>query len=316
MERKTQMEPFFRIIILSISKTIQLIPKQVILIIGKLLGWIGRCILRFRYPVIKNHLEIAFGETLSPGEIKSLVNKIYLHLSLTLIEILQLPGANLPLLAERVKIKGFEHIESALKQKKGVLILTGHIGNWELAGIALSNKGLKISAIGKDMKSKIGNTMIKLIRDDNGIKTIAKKKSMKNILKSLRNNDVVVVMLDQNMTGKDGIFVDFFGYKANTMTSLAIIAERTGAQIVSGYIRRTDDCHHHECILEELIELKFESDDKNLNILNNTQILTHKLESIIKKQPDQWIWIHKRWRTRPIEENHSPFIYKRRHYKT
>ncbi len=308
-----KMATFIRLIILLISKTIQLIPQKIIIFLCKALSWVACRLLKFRYAIIKNHLEVAFGKSQSPEEIKSLINKVYLHLCLTMIEILQLPHANLPKLSQRVEIEGFDHIESALKQKKGVFILTGHIGSWELAGIAISNYGIKISAIGKEMKSQFGNMIIKLIRDDNGITTIPKKHSMKNILKSLKNNEAIVVMLDQNMTGKDGIFVDFFGHKANTMTALAVLADRTGTPIIPGYTFREKNCYHHKCVIEAQIKLENNSENSNQNIIKNTQILTHKLESYIKEHPDQWIWIHKRWRTRPIEETSTPFIYKRRH---
>ncbi len=308
-----QMETFIRLVILLISKTFQLIPQKIVIFFCKALSWVGCRLVKFRYAIIKNHLEVAFGKTQSQEQIKSLIDKVYLHLCLTLVEILQLPAANLPKLAQRVEIEGIEHIESALKQKKGVFILTGHIGSWEFAGIAFPKFGSKINAIGKEMKSKIGNIIIKLIRDDNGINTIPKKHSMKNILKSLKNNEVIVVMLDQNMTGKDGIFVDFFGHKANTMTALAVLAERTGTPIIPGYTYRENDCYHHKCVIEAQIKLEKKSENSKQSIINNTQILTHKLESFIRKHPDQWIWLHKRWRTRPHEETSTPFIYKRRH---
>lgn len=302
-----------RFIFIFVSKIIQLLPSRLIISSGLSLAWIAQKIVRFRLPIIKNQLDVTFGKTKTASEMSGLISDVYRHLFLTLIEILQLPSASIPDMARRVNIRGFENIQSALNRKKGVLILTGHIGNWELAGIALVNKGLKVSAIAKEMKSNVGNIMIDLIRDSNGNTTIPRKNSMKNILKSLKNNEVIVVILDQNMTAKDGVFVDFFGYKASTMTSLAVIAKHTGAAIVPAYTYRNNDLFHHDLIIEPELKLENKFSDKDKKIAYNTQVFTTKLEHFIVNNPAQWIWLHKRWRTRPLSEDSCPFVYARTH---
>lgn len=299
------MTHFFLIIL----KPFQLLPEKLAIQTGIFFGWIMHRILKFRYRIIVNHLNVIFESSKSKEEIEELVKAIYRHLGLVLIELLRLPRMKRSEINRKTIIHNEEYVQQALARGKGVFILAGHIGNWELVGAACHGFGYTVNAIGKEMKTRAGNAIVKLIRDDNGVTTIPRNKSMKQILKALKANEVVVVMLDQNMTRDEGVFAEFFGYQACSMPALAILAERSGAPILPMGCYRDPDFVHHHCLFLPEIKLENIHENRGANIVHNTQRFNNVLESIIRDYPDQWIWIHKRWRTRPDGEERSPFFY-------
>jgi len=117
------------------------------------------------------------------------------------------------------------------------------------------------------------------------------------------------MLLDQNMTHNDGVFVDFFGHKASTMPALAVLAARTGAAVLPTYTYRDPDLIRHHCAVLPEIQIDRGHKDSTDSIVLNTQKFTSALESIVDQHPDQWLWIHKRWKTRPEGESVSPFKY-------
>ena len=299
-----------RIIILAVSKMFRLIPDQLAIRVGLFFSWILHRILKFRYNIIHNQLTVVYGKTKSKVEIDRIILGIYRHLGLMVVELLRLPGISKKEIQEKIIFHGDDIAKRAIAKGKGIIILTGHIGNWEMMGPAWVQKGYNIAAIGKEAKSNAGNICISLIRDENGVTTIPRSKSLKDILSILDNNGVVGVMIDQNMTANEGIFVDFFGLQACTLPGLAVLAARSGAAILPAYSYRDADLKHHHMVVLPEIGLEKKSKNTRLNITRDTERFTKVLESIIDEHPEQWLWIHKRWKTRPKEERLSPFEYK------
>lgn len=302
------MQRSWEYMILLLTFPFRLIPTAFAVRLGCSCGWVLQHVIRFRRSVIKTQLNVALGVDGTDPRYSPLIAGIYRHLGLLVIELLRLPRINRATLANRVTYHGMENLEAAMAKGKGVIVLTGHIGNWELVGAASSDKAFTFSAIGKEMKSDAGNAFVKLIRDDNGVRTIARSKSLKQILKALKRNELVVFMLDQNMTSKEGVFVDFFGQPACTMPALAVIAARSGAAVLPYYSYRDPDLVRHHCVMLPEVEV----DDAGAStdpVHENTERYTKVLQSIIEEHPEQWLWIHKRWRTRPPSAGPSPFAY-------
>lgn len=279
--------------------------------LGKFVGWLLHRVVRFRRAIVMNHVQVAYGCRYSADELADLVSRIYRHLGLLLIELLRLPRISGAEVARKVIFHGEEHLIQARQKGKGVIVLTGHIGNWELAGAAYARNSYPTHAIGKEMKTAIGNALIQLVRHDNGVSMIAKRNSLREILTALKRNELVVFMLDQNSAGRDKVFVDFFGQLASTMPGLAIIAARSGAAVVPSYIYRDRDYIHHHCDVWPAVDLSDTNFQADGAVTDVTARCTKIIESMIEQHPDQWLWIHKRWRTRPAGETSSPFIYRR-----
>ena len=295
-----------RILVITVTQLFHLIPERIALSFGLFFGWILHRIVRFRYNIIRKQLDVAYGKTMTKNEIQRLIKKVYRHLGLMVIEILRLPGISQKEVTRKIIFHGDDIAKKAIAKGKGVIVLTGHIGNWEMVGPAWSQKGYRLYAIGKEMKSHIGNVFIKLIRDDNGVTTIPRRNSLKDIIQLLAKNEVIVVMIDQNMKASEGVFVDFFGQQACTLPGLAVLAARTDAAILPIYCYRDDDLKHHHTVVLPEVEYEHKYDKARANIIHNTARFSKVLESIISEHPEQWLWIHKRWKTRPPKEGSSP----------
>jgi len=298
-----------RYLLLAVAKCFQLLPEKVAVFLGLSLGWVLHRVIRFRHKIIYGQLKVVYGNNKNEEEIQNIIKANYRHMGLIIIEMLRLPGISKTVIREKAIFHGRENVEKALNKGKGVFILSGHIGSWEFVGAAWAERGYSISAIGKEMKDDAGNIVISLIRDGNGVPTIPRRNSMKTILRLLKKNEFVGVMLDQNMTKNDGVFVDFFGQKASTMPALAVLAARTGAAVLPAYTYRDPDLIRHHCVALPEIQIDGEHKDSTDSTVQNTQKFTSVLESIVDQHPDQWLWIHKRWKTRPEGESLSPFKY-------
>ncbi len=286
-----------------------LLPQGVAIQLGRLIGWLLRNILHFRHQVVEGQMKMVYGHRKSPEEISRLVRLQYQHLGLLLMEMLRLPGISRRKHPLPLRLSGMENVDAALAKGKGVIIVSGHIGNWELGGITLANSGYKVYAIGKEMKSEAGEIMKQMIRDDNGLLTIARRNSLRQILRALKDNSVLIIVIDQNMTVRDGIFVDFFGQAACTMTAAAVLAERTGAAVLTGSTWRTDDLLHHEGMILPELRITDAPEQHEAKIHHLTQAYSKALESLIDQHPEQWLWLHKRWKTRPPDETEPPIRY-------
>lgn len=272
--------------------------------LGTLVGWLLR-VFGFRRRIVEMQLAIVFPK-LSRDDLCELRSRVYQHFGRLLVEILSFPGMCTERILKHVEWQGREHLEAALAKGKGVCLLCGHLGSWEVPGIAFAALGYDFRAIGKEMKSKAGETFRVMLRDENGVGTIPRRGSIRDILRGLKNGGIIAFVLDQNMTSDEGEFVNFFGYPACTMTNLAVIAQRTGAAVVPGHTWRDDEGVHHCVVLPELAL------PANATLEELTQYFSLTLEDMIRAHPEQWLWIHKRWRTRPEGESDSPFDYRKR----
>jgi Kdo2-lipid IVA lauroyltransferase/acyltransferase len=276
-----------------------LLPASVARILGVVLGWFLRVVIGFRQKRINKQLGWAFPE-LNDYERAKLDKSVYRHFGLLVIEILRLPRWSNQKLKDQICIyHDMGNLENALARGKGALILAAHMGNWEIGLAGAAAAGIKTNAVTKEIKGGLGQYVADRMRFSHGVKTIPRRNSIRDILKTLRKNECLGFVLDQNMTTDEGVFVDFFDRTACTMPGLAVLAQRADAPVVPAqFWRDEDDIHHH---IRFLPEMKWESpsDDRDGNILHNTQRYTKILERLIREHPEQWLWMHRRWRTQP-----------------
>ncbi len=186
-------------------------------------------------------------------------------------------------------------------QSGGVMILTGHFGNWEMFAYAYGLLGYPVSLVHQTIKNPLVDGYIERLRSGGGTRLFRKQEAARAVLRALKERSIVVLPLDQNQSRRAGIFVDFFGLPANTSDGLARIALRNDTPIYPAFLVRDGTSARHHVVFLPRVEFPVMADaDSAAREL--TQRCTAVLESMIRDHPDHWLWTHKRWRTRPLGE--------------
>ena len=274
------------------------IPLPVAVFFGRALGWFLAHVLRFRRRVVAAQIAASFPEW-TPEQCRRTVDAFYRHLGLLFVEMVRLPRTPPRFLLDNVVFHGREHAEAALAKGKGALMLAGHFGSWELSLAAGTPHRYNIGIVFKEIKGALGQYAIDRVRGAHGVLGIPRRNSIFQILRQLRKNGMIGFVLDQNVTADEGVFVEFFGRQACTMPGLAVIAQRTGAPVVPVVFYRDPDLRrHHIEFLPEVPWAEVPGDpDETLRL--NTARYTKILEEFVRRRPDQWMWLHKRWKTQP-----------------
>jgi KDO2-lipid IV(A) lauroyltransferase len=222
----------------------------------------------------------------------------FISLGRQLAEICLFPRYTRENVSRTVVYDGFENYEHAYKRGKGVLFLTGHLGAWELSAFAHSLNGHPLSIVMRSLDNPYIDAFLQSYRTMHGNRTVDKDDFVRGLLSAMRNGETVGILMDTNMTPPQGVFVDFFGVPACTASGLARIALRTDAAVVPGFT--VWDAKQRKYILrfDPALEL-IRTDDNEADIVANTAKFTKFIESIIRQYPDQWLWVHRRWKTRP-----------------
>ncbi len=260
---------------------------------GGMLGFITYYLLpRERNRALTNLTQV-YGEKGLPW-IRRTARRCFVHLGKALLEVMLMS----PRRAEQVvDIEGLENLRKALDRGKGVVYVTGHIGNWELMAhrVALLNE---VSVIAAPIEPEQVNDMIVGLRAGMGVRTILRSRpgAARELIRTFRENRILGILIDQD-TDVEGAFVDFMGKPAWTPTAAASMAIKFGAPIVFGYIQRGKD-DKHRIFIEGPLDL-IDTGDAEKDIITNTAMLTKKIEDVIRKNPEQWVWMHRRWRRQP-----------------
>lgn len=242
------------------------------------------------------HLTWAFGTEKSPEEIRSLAQQSFLNLAMCAADAIRLPILIEQDLNNLVTAEGFHHIKNAHAKGKGTILLSGHFGNWELLAAWLVQNGLPLKVIGRSADDPRLDEMIVDLRNKAGYTNIPRGNSSRQIIRSLKLGYALGLLIDQD-TEVQGVFVNFFGRPAHTATGPVILSPRFGAPIVPIFIRLRKDLTYHVYCGEEL-SLDNTGDEKR-DLIVNTQKCSDVYEGIIRRFPDQWMWMHKRWKKQP-----------------
>ena len=286
------------LLIKGIAFVARLFPWHVAVFLGGRLGIFLYYILRRERIASFHNLKIAFGDAKDHVESTRIIKNSFIHLGKSLIEVLVLPHLKPHELDSLVSWEGEEYLKNT--DEKGVILITGHIGNWELMGAAIAHRGYPIHAIAAPLyNSRIDQFVIQL-RSLFGVRTISRgtPSSSRKILEVLRKKEILALLIDQD-TRVDGVFVPFFNKKAYTPAGAAQLAVRANAVTVMAFITRLPN-NRHQITIEKQLTL-FRSEDKKSNIENNTALFTSHIERKIRMNPSQWVWMHKRWKTEANE---------------
>ena len=245
----------------------------------------------------RNNLKSAFGEDKDERELKKLASLVFENVGKNVADAVRLKDMKWEEIEKITEIEGLEYFDDAYKRGKGVIAVTGHIGNFELLAAYLSLKGYKLSVIGRELYDPRLDALLVKNRESVGLKNIPSTASVKQVIRALRSGRVLGVLADQDSSRVRGVFVNFFKRPARTPVGPALLAYKIQSPIVPMAIARERD-NKYKIIVKEPIELTF-SDDKEKDIIQTTQEYTKVLESVIREYPSQWLWMHDRWKSKP-----------------
>jgi Kdo2-lipid IVA lauroyltransferase/acyltransferase len=243
------------------------------------------------------NLEMAYPEK-SEVERNRILRAEFTSLGRQLAELFQFPRYTKENVEQVVVYDGFENFEHARTRAKGVLFLTAHFGAWELSAFSHSLHGHWMHIVMRPMDNVYLNRLILRYRTMHGNKTVDKDDFVRGLLSAMKADEVVGILMDTNMTPPQGVFVDFFGIPACTASGLARIALRTDAAVVPGFTIWDEILGKYRLRFDPAVEL-VRTGNLEADILANTQRFTKIIEDYVRQYPEQWLWVHRRWKTRP-----------------
>lgn len=245
--------------------------------------------------IAMDNLSIAFGNELMLIKRKYICRNMFINMMKSLYEFIQLPRLSANEIISMVNLDS-TRIRECLTLGHGVIILTAHLGNWELLAARLVAEGFKLTVIGKDLRDEWLSRLMIGFRESTGVRNVRKGKGLfKPIAGVLERNEMIGLLADQN-AGTDGCFVSFFGKPASTFSGPAVFAAETGAAILPTFCIRQKD-NSHKVIFHDPIFISSSPEVEKL--YECIQKYTNCIEKAVKEYPEQWLWLHKRWKTRP-----------------
>ncbi len=270
------------------------LPWRLVLGAGWLLGWVGYAVQPHRRRRARENLARAFGAEMEGRRMRMVTRRVFTSLGMNLAEICWVAAR--PARADRlVEFRGWEHMEAALAGGRGVVTITGHLGSWELLAAAAARRGLEVSVIARETQDGRVNRFLLSLRTRLGLRTVLRGSvgAARAILRALRSGGALASLIDQD-TRVEGIFVDFFGRPAYTPSGPISLALRAGAPVLLAAIRRLPD-GRHRVRFDPPFQLD-RSADRDEEVRRATEACTRWIEARIREHPDQWVWIHRRWR--------------------
>jgi KDO2-lipid IV(A) lauroyltransferase len=246
------------------------------------------------------NLELAFPEK-SEADRKGILRGVFTSLGRQLAEVCQFPRYTTENVDRVVIYDGLENYERAYARNKGVLFLTAHFGAWELSAFAHSLHGHWLHIVMRPMDNEYLDRLIQSYRTMHGNKTVGKDDFVRGLLSAMKAGETVGILMDTNMTPPQGVFVNFFGIPACTASGLARIALRTDAAVVPGFTIWDNALGKYRLRFDPALEL-VRTGHLETDIIANTQRFTGVIEKYVRRYPEQWLWVHRRWKTRPEGE--------------
>ncbi len=279
-----------------VFRLLSLVPRAWSARIGSVLGRIWFLAdTRHRDMAIDN-LTRAYTNEKTPQEVRILARQVFKNIGQMIFEVPWSLRLNEKNLDQYFTINGIDHFKAAHEKGKGVLLLSAHLGNWELLSVVGGIIHMPVSNLYRPLDFEPLDRFMTEVRTRFGLKLIPAKRAMRKILSALKQGEGVSILLDQNVDWYDGVFVEFFGRRTCTSSGLALLALKFEAPVVPLFIARQGSGFRVE-FGKEIPLIK--TGDKTKDVEDNTQQYNKVLEAFIRRYPDQWLWVHNRWQTKP-----------------
>lgn len=244
------------------------------------------------------HLTLAYTGEKSTAEIAELARAVWRHLGAMAADAICIPRLVAGGLDTLVRERGLERLKAAYARGKGVIVLTGHFGNWELFGAWVAQNGFPVKVVGTSSYDPRLDRLIVDLRNSAGYTNIARGKGTREIIRALRGNEVLGMLVDQD-TRVEGVFVNFFGRPAHTATGPVTLAQKLGCALLPAFIHLEPDGTYTIEFDEEIALINTGDATNDLQV--NTQSISDAYERAIRRHPEQWVWMHERWKKQPGE---------------
>jgi KDO2-lipid IV(A) lauroyltransferase len=279
---------------------IGLLPRRLARAVGATIGGLAFHALGRLRRVGTRNLELAFPE-IEAAEREAILRRVYRNLGYLLAEFCLMPQYTPERASEFIRYEGLENYTQARDKGNGVLVLTGHLGAWELSSFYHSLMGRPMGMVIRRLDNSMVDMFVNRIRCLHGNRVIHKDDFARGLIASMRAGETVGILMDTNMTPPQGVFVPFFGLLACTASGMARVAAKTEAAGVPGFLLWEEREQRYVLRFGEELEVA-DTGDSEGDALTNTAAFTAAIEGYIRRYPDQWLWMHRRWKTRPPGE--------------
>jgi KDO2-lipid IV(A) lauroyltransferase len=288
-------------LVLAVARTLGVMPRGLARLLAGLLAlFVYWTFGRLRRVGVRN-LELAFPEIASQEKRAELLRGVYRSLGWQLVEFCRMTRYTPENTRNWIRTEGLESYLAAQARGKGVLIVTGHLGAWELSSFYHSLMGYPMGMVIRRLDNRRLDDYVNAIRCLHGNRVLHKDEFARGLLTAMRAGETVGILMDTNMRPPQGVFVEFFGRQACTASGLARVALKTGAAVLPGFM--VWEAAEKKYVLHFGPELKFEqTGEAEADAVAATQLCASATEDWIRRYPDQWLWIHRRWKTRPPGE--------------
>jgi Kdo2-lipid IVA lauroyltransferase/acyltransferase len=239
----------------------------------------------------ERNLSLALPE-LGPAEHRAILDGVFRSIARLLVTFAKFPSIRRENLDRWIRAEGYEHFEDALRAGRGVLFATAHLGNWELSALAHALLASPMNVVVRPLDNPLLDALVERRRALTGNRILWKKDFARSILKALAANEAVGILVDQNTSLDAAVFVDFFGIPASAGNSFVKMANHSGAAVIPGFALWSDQEQRYVLRFGPQIPMTGDT-------ARDTQAIHSRLEAVIRAYPDQWLWIHRRWKTRP-----------------
>lgn len=284
----------------ALVRTLGALPRGVARSIGAAIGEIAYHALSRLRRVGTQNLELAFPE-MSRDRREQILKQVYRNLGQLLAEFCLMSGYTPEKASRFIRYEGLANYLRARDRGKGVLVLTGHLGAWELSSFYHSLRGYPMGMVIRRLDNPLVDRFVNDVRCLHGNRVIHKDDFARGLIASMRAGETVGILMDTNMTPPQGVFVPFFGVEACTASGMARVAAKTEAAVVPGFLLWENAEQRYVLHFGEELQMVC-TDDAEADALRNTAAFTAVIESYIRRYPEQWLWMHRRWKTRPEGE--------------
>ena len=270
------------------------VPHKRIASIGRVLGMLMYGIDVRHRRIVRRNLKFVYPEW-STERVKRKSKRVFQNLGITILEICQMICFSRDDIIDKVKIRGEEHLLNAMHNDKGAILISAHLGNWEIGLLYLVlHSNLPIVSVVRRLRNNLVNRWIHRLRTRFGNRIIDKDDALPEMVRVLRQGKILGIMIDQGTKSSLGVKITFFGKYITATPAAALLAMRCKSPVIPIFCNRNDDGMLSINIEPPLILKK--TDDLRTDLRTNTQIMTDAIEKAIRRYPEQWFWVHKRWR--------------------
>lgn len=282
----------------TIGAAARVVPRRALLAVGALGGTLARLVDGRHRGIVDRNLRLAYGSDADPRRLREISRACWRHFGKVVAAALRFEGLEPEELRRLVRIRGFERLRAAHALGRGVLVFSGHLGNWELGAVVCGSRGVPLAVVARPLDNPRLERLLAPRRSVSGNAVIDKRRALAEMARALRRGTGVGVLIDQDARDR-GVFVPFFGRPTSTSPALALLALRSGAPIVPAFCVLGED-GVWDVTVEPPLDVPL-SGRRDVDVRRITAAATAVLESWIRRFPEQWLWMHRRWKTVPAD---------------